>query len=512
MLRTFLHALHIKLQESVLSVVPIALMVVLLYFTPFVSLTARELSVFLFSTAGLILGISLFNLGADLAMTPMGESIGSGLSKTNRVALLLVIVFIMGFLVTIAEPDLSVLASQVADVVDGTLLKGIIGLGVGLLLLLAVARIIFSKNLAQMLMFFYMLLFSLVAVVILNGNSVFLPLAFDSGGVTTGPITVPFIMALGVGIATTLGGKNQGENSFGLIALCSVGPILAIAALGIVTKGELSYTVPDYSVENGLGEAFWPLIASVANEILIALTCIVASFMVLQVFYLKVSKQKLRQIGVGLVYTFIGLLIFLSSVTIGYMPVGFRLGQQLAETSWMAIVIIGFVVGTLVVLAEPAVHVLNHQVEAITNGTVSKKAMMLALSLGVGASLALSMLRIHYGFSILYYVVPGYLLSLGLSLFVPGLYTAIAFDSGGVASGPLTSGFILPFSVGACSVLQGQGNILDLAFGVVTMVAMTPLITIQVLGFKAIATAGVKRRIAMKQIMTADDDQIIHFM
>ncbi len=495
-----------------ISVLPVAAIVFLLNLTPLVNLTTQELVVFLISAFFLIVGISLFNLGADLAMTPMGEHIGAGLTKTKSLTILLSVCFAMGLLITVAEPDLSVLASQVKGAIDGTVLIVTIGIGVGIFLLISVLKIVFSKTLSSILLFFYMALFAVAALVIVNGNMDFLALAFDSGGVTTGPITVPFIMALGVGIATTLGGKNVGENSFGLIAMCSIGPILAVVFFGITINGSIPYELPDYSISSQLGPALFQTILSVMGEVALALSMIVAFFLILQFVFLKLPRKKLGQIAVGLVYTFVGLVTFLTAVTVGFMPIGYKMGCELAMGEPYILVIFGFVIGMLVVLAEPAVHVLNKQVEEITERGVSKRAMMIALSCGVGISIGLSMLRIIFDFSVLYYLIPGYLISLGLSFFVPGLYTAIAFDSGGVASGPLTSSFILPFAVGACYVLQGEARIMADAFGIVAMVAMTPLITIQLLGFQAILRKKVRENIAMKQILTADDKQIIHFM
>ncbi|MBO4554970.1 MAG: DUF1538 family protein, partial [Clostridia bacterium] len=324
--------------------------------------------------------------------------------------------------------------------------------------------------------------------------------------------TVPFIMALGVGIALTIGGKNANENSFGLIALCSIGPIIAVIILSLASKGEVSYELPDYSIAANLGANFGLAIGHIVLEVTIALGLIVAFFFVLQFTVLKLPKTRIIQIIIGIVLTFLGLVIFLTAVKVGFMPIGFTLGKQMAERSKVAIVIIAFVVGMLVVLAEPAVRILNTQVEDITEGTVSKRSMLLALALGVGVSIALSVIRIIFGFSLLYYLIPGYIISLGLSFFVPKLYTAIAFDSGGVASGPLTSSFILPFAIGACVALNGADQVMENAFGIVAMVAMTPLITIQVLGFRAIAAAKVKEKVIMTRLLGADDEQIIDFM
>ncbi len=496
-----------KIKEALISVLPIVAILFILNLTPLVDFSFSEITAFLISAVFLIIGIGLFNLGADLAMTPIGEHIGSGLSKLKNLFILVFVCFVMGILITVAEPDLAVLANQVAAIMDGTTLILTIGVGVGLFLLIAVLKIVFRKPLSSMLMFFYMLLFAFSALLIVAGNKGLIPLAFDSGGVTTGPITVPFIMALGVGIASTIGGKNASENSFGLIALCSVGPMLAVLLLGCMSSGDMT-VVPDYVLNTELLHIIEVLFET-AKEVFFALGLIILFFIVLQILVLKLPKTKLIQIAIGIFYTFFGLVMFLSAVKVGFMPIGYKLGIEMAENP-VLLIIFSFAIGMVVVLAEPAVHVLNKQVEEITEGTVSRKSMMIALSLGVGLSICLSIIRIIFGFSILYYLIPGYAISLGLSFFVPGLYTGIAFDSGGVASGPLTSSFILPFAVGVCSALGG--DILSEAFGIVAMVAMAPLITIQLLGFKAVLTKHISNRIATRRILDADDEQIISFM
>ncbi len=466
----------------------------------------------------LILGIGLFNLGADLAMTPMGGHVGSGLTKSKKVMVLIAVCFVMGLLITIAEPDLSVLANQVKDIMpgEGEVSKWIliitVGLGVGIFLVIAILKIIFRKDLSALLMFFYMMLFAVCAMLAESGKFKLLPLSFDSGGVTTGPITVPFIMALGVGISSTIGGKNSTENSFGLIALCSIGPIIAVMMLSMTTSGSLdTYDTSIYDITESLGGNFGPLLLKKLGDVALALGLVVAFFFILQFTVLKLPKQKLIQIGIGIAYTFLGLVIFLVAVEVGFMPVGFKIGKQIAEKSEALLVVFGFVLGMVVVLAEPAVHVLNKQVEDVTGGGVKKIEMLIALSVAVGISIGLTLIRMIFKFSILYYLIPGYLISLGLSFFVPKIYTAIAFDSGGVASGPLTSSFILPLAIGACTTLWGEGEIYSFAYGVVAMVAMTPLITIQILGFKAVMSSKVRAKITMKRILAADDEQIIYF-
>lgn len=504
-------SLHEKLKESLVSVVPVSLMVFLLAITPWVDISRHELLVFGAAALLLIIGISLFNLGADMAMTPMGQYIGEGLTKSRKLGILLSISFLMGLLITIAEPDLSVLAGQVGAVMNGTLLILTVGVGVGFFLLLAVLKIVFHSDLTEILMFCYMVLFSIAAVLIDSGKGSFLPLSFDSGGVTTGPITVPFIMALGVGIALTVGGRNASENSFGLIALCSVGPIAAVLLLSLTAQGDLVFAVPDYSMDTVLDQGLGGLLGIIALEVGKSLVLVVLFFFILQFTILKLPSTKIIQILFGIVYTFLGLVLFLAAVAMGFMPVGFKIGTQLAAFNPVILIVFAFVLGMVVVLAEPAVHVLNNQVAEITGGEVSKRQMMTALSVGVGVSIGLSVIRVYYGFSLLYYLIPGYLLSLGLSFFVPKLYTAIAFDSGGVASGPLTSSFILPLVVGACSTLQGETAVLDFAFGVVAMVAMTPLITIQTLGFRSVLKVRSRDNAAIQRILAASDDQIIYF-
>lgn len=505
--------LALKIKEAALSVLPVMLIVLIICFTPLVDLSTAEITAFIVASVMLVIGIGLFNLGADLAMSPMGEHVGSGLSKSGKPALLLIVCFVMGVMITIAEPDLSVLAGQVSDMVKNYVLIGVVGVGVGLFLLLSIIRTVKNKPLPQYLMFFYLLLFALVAVLILREGNDFAALAFDSGGVTTGPITVPFIMALGIGIASSVGHSKSAENNFGSIAFCSVGPVLAVVAIGLTSKGKVNYTLPDYSVESKTGSNLVHTLLETVGEVAVALVLIAGIFFILQFTLLKLPAKKLFQIVNGIIYTFVGLVIFMTAVKIGFMPVGFKLGTQLSEKLHPAALVgFGFLTGMVTVLAEPAIHVLNKQVENVTGGTVSGRSMMIALSVGVGISIALSIIRIIFDFSILYYLIPGYIISLGLSLLVPGIYTAIAFDSGGVASGPLTSSFILPFAIGACSMLQGVGKIPVDAFGVVAMVAMTPLITIQLLGFRAITAERVKNKRAMARILSADDEQIIEFM
>ena len=507
-----LKELLVKIKEALISALPITAIVYIMSLTPWFNFSATELISFSIGAVMLILGIGLFNLGADLAMTPMGSTVGSGLSKQRKLSLLLSVCFVLGMLITIAEPDLQVLATQVGAVMNGTVLVYAVGFGVGAFLVFAILRIVFRRPLGNILTLFYMLLFAMALMLVVQGNESLLPLAFDSGGVTTGPITVPFIMALGVGVSSILGDRKSQENSFGLVALCSIGPVLAVLVLGIFSRNDLTYAVPDYTMSSDILGSFLHSLSHTAKEVATALGMIVVFFTICQLTFLRLPRKRLLRIAIGVFFTYVGLVIFLTGVNVGFMPIGYKMGFELAKLNKNVLVFLGLIMGILVVLAEPAIHVLNQQVEDVTGGAITRRSMITGLCVGVGSAIALSVVRIIFDFSLVYYVIPGYFISLGLSLFVPRVYTAIAFDSGGVASGPMTSGFILPFATGVCVSIQGEGAVLRDAFGVVALVAMAPLITIQLLGFRAIIVEKIAEHRAMKRILDADDQQIINFM
>lgn len=456
--------------------------VLLLSFT-IAPLPSGILLLFLFGGILLILGMMFFNLGAELSMTPMGEKVGKKMAGSMHLGLVLFLCFLLGFIITISEPDLQVLAGQVPSIPNLTLILAVAG-GVGLFLMIAALRMLFSMALAPLLIVFYLFVFTLASFV--PGD--FLAVAFDSGGVTTGPMTVPFIMALGVGISAIRSDRHAADDSFGLVALSSIGPILAVMILGIIyNPNESTYTppiLPEMQDSSELFELFRTGIPTYLIEIAVSLLPIILFFLAAQFLVLRLSKRKLFQIGMGLVYTYIGLVLFLTGANVGFMPAGHYLGQQLASYKYSAVVIpVAMVMGYFIVRAEPAVYVLNRQVEEITDGAISAKAMGIGLSVGVSISLGLAMIRVLTGISILWFLIPGYALALIISFFVPKIYTAIAFDSGGVASGPMTAAFLLPLAQGACTAVGG--NMVTDAFGVVAMVAMTPLITIQVMGLAA---------------------------
>ncbi len=471
--------LILKTKESLSSVLPITMIVLLLNFTitpmPFV---IRGL--FLMGTVLLILGMGLFTLGAELAMMPMGEQIGAELTKTRKLFLLIGVSFLMGIMITIAEPDLQILAKQVPSIPNRIIIL-CVAVGVGIFIIIALLRILFQWSLSYLLMGLYLAVFILGAFTPHN----FLAVAFDSGGVTTGPITVPFILALGVGITSVLGGKSSHDDSFGLVAFGSIGPILAIMILGLFydtsSYQQSSKGLPVAHNSNELFRLFQESFPLYFKEVAIAILPIIVFFALFQLFALKLPKSQLIKMSIGSIYTFLGLVLFLTGVNVGFLPAGTYIGRFIGDMPYSWILIpLGMIMGFFLVATEPAVHVLNDEVEVLTGGSISKNAMLLSLSIGVSLSVGLSMLRILYEINLLYILIPGYILALTLTFFVPKIFTAIAFDSGGVASGPMTATFLLPFATGACEAMGG--DILTDAFGLVAMVAMTPLISIQVMG------------------------------
>lgn len=468
-----------KLKESLGAVLPIIGIVLVLCFS-IAPIPNSVLMTFVVGAVLLIIGMMFFTLGAEMAMTPMGERIGTKLTNTRKISVVIVLCFILGFIITISEPDLQVLAEQVPSIPNYTLIIAV-ATGVGIFLVAAVLRMLFGIPLAHMLLILYPIIFVLASIVPQD----FLTVAFDSGGVTTGPMTVPFIMALGIGFSAVRSDKHAENDSFGLVALCSVGPILAVLLLGLpYHPGGSGYeqtmiVKTDNSVE--MWQLFQEGLPYYMKEMLISLLPIILFFFIFQIVSLHLHKKTLVKIIIGIIYTYIGLVLFLTGVNVGFMPAGNYLGQVIAGLSYPWIIVpIGMLIGYFIVKAEPAVYVLTEQVEELTSGAISAKAMGMSLSIGVALSLGLAMVRVLTGISILWFLLPGYAVALGLTFFVPQIFTAIAFDSGGVASGPMTATFLLPFSMGACEALGG--NVVTDAFGVVAMVAMTPLITIQILG------------------------------
>ena len=467
-----------KISESLSSVLPVTGIVLLLMAT-IVPVTAEMLLSFLLGAVMLIVGMGLFTLGAETAMTPMGQYVGSKITKSRSLFVIIFVALFVGTMITVSEPDLQVLANQISSIPSAVLIWSV-AIGVGLLLVVAMLRIVFKVKLKYLLLALYAIVFLVTIFVPEN----FLAVAFDSGGVTTGPMTVPFIMALGVGVAS-IRADDEGSDSFGLVALCSVGPILAVMLLGLFynvdASAQTEYTIDISNSSRDIIAAFVRQLPHYAKEVAVAVGPIVIFFLIFRLLSGGKGSNGLGKILVGVAYTYVGLILFLTGVNVGFMPVGNYLGRAMAssELKWV-LVPLGMVMGYFIVAAEPAVHVLTKQVEEETSGTVPGKALSLTLSIGVAVSIGISMVRVLTGISLLWIIVPGYLIALALTFIVPDVFTSIAFDSGGVASGPMTATFLLPFAVGACSAVGG--NVVTDAFGLVALVALTPLIAIQILG------------------------------
>ena len=489
-LKASLPKLREKLLEALQAVLPIVAIVLVLCFT-IAPVSPSILLCFLLGAVLIVVGIMFFTLGAEMSMTPMGERVGAVLTRSRKLPVILGVGFLLGFLITISEPDLQVLANQVPSIPNRTLIFSVAA-GVGLFLTVAFLRMLLGVALPPLLVAFYGIVFVLAAFV----PREFLAVAFDSGGVTTGPMTVPFIMALGVGVSAIRGDRHAADDSFGLVALCSVGPILAVLILGIAFRASDSTYIPPVLPEVSDSVELWQLfhegLPEYIKEIASSLLPIVVMFGVFQAVALRLDKRTLGRIAVGLAYTYVGLVLFLTGANVGFMPAGNYLGQVLTGQSYRWVIIpIGMLIGYFIVKAEPAVYVLNKQVEEVTDGAISAQAMGMALSAGVSISVGLAMVRVLTGISILWFLIPGYAVAVGISFVVPKLFTAIAFDAGGVASGPMTATFLLPLAQGACVAVGG--NIVTDAFGVVAMVAMTPLITVQLMGLAAQLKTGRRR-------------------
>ncbi len=496
-----------KTLESLSAVLPITgiMMLISIFLVP---MELGTMVMFLAGAVMLILGMGFFQLGAEMSMTPIGEGIGVQISRTRRAWVVALIGFIMGVIITISEPDLQVLAEQVPSVPNLVLILTVAA-GVGIFLAVAILRIKFKIDLSRLLI----VLYSVLIIVSFFVPKEFLAVAFDSGGVTTGPMTVPFIMAMGVGLASVRSDKNAVSDSFGLVALGSVGPILAVLILGcFFHPTEAAYSLGEVAkvvTTRDVVEVFFRELPAFAGEVTVSLLPILAVFLLFQLMTHRYQRRQMKRIAVGMIYTYIGLVLFLCGVNVGFAPVGSFLGKELAGLSYNWVLIpIGMVIGYYIVKAEPAIQVLNHQVENVTDGAISVRAMNRSMSLGVAISIGLAMLRVLLNIPIQWIVVPGYLIALGMSLFVPKMFVGIAFDSGGVASGPMTSTFLLPLSIGTCRALGG--NLMTDAFGVVALVALTPLIAIQIMGLVyRVKMAKLHKNALLHAGLTDDSDDII---
>lgn len=468
-----------KLKEAASSVIPVMILVSLLHLT--IAPIEEHYLQFMIGGILLILGLGIFLLGAETGIVPIGQRAGSALTQKRNLPLLLIAGFITGFFVTIAEPDVHVLAQQVKSVassVDTMLLVLMIAMGVGLFVSLALLRIVMQFSLRLLLFILYVLLFLCAAFT----DPAFLGMSFDAGGATTGPMTVPFILALGIGVASVRTSHGQ-DDSFGLIGIASIGPVLAVLIMGMFQSGSGGASVVEAAQQaDSIWGHFLQYLPEVAEEVAMALAPLVLLFAGFRLFLLKrMTTLRLLKTSMGLIYTYIGLVIFFIGVKGGFIPAGSNLGGVLAlKNSSLLLPLVAFALGALAVFAEPAVWVLTHQVENVSGGAIKSAIMLGFLCIGVAAAVALALVRLESGLSLWYFLLPGYALTFILTIFCPPMFTAIAFDSGGVASGPMASTFILAFTLGASSELGG--NPLMDAFGVIALIAMTPLVAIQILG------------------------------
>lgn len=469
-----------KVFESARSVIPI-LGIVCLLSVSVAPLPAELLLRFFIGAFFLILGMGLFSRGVEQSMTPIGNKIGTSLTRTKNLPLILIVSFLLGFAVTVAEPDLQVLARTVPHISNSVLLITV-GIGVGLFLSVGMLRILTGTKFRYLLLACYGIIFVLSAFT----DSNFLGIAFDAGGVTTGPMTVPFILALGVGVAHIRSDASAESDSFGLVAVCSIGPVLSVLLLGLLQPGtgsaaQVEVVSVGYESTVAIGGAYLRAIPSYFAEMALALAPIALLFFLFQCFALRLSGRNFLKICIGILYTYFGLVLFLTGVNVGFSPLGAALGAVLAD-GWRKILLIPIaaLLGWFIIAAEPAVAVLKRQIEQVSAGAIPAKAIKCSLSVAVSLAMGLSMLRVVFGISLLWFLIPGYAAAFILSFFVPDIYTAIAFDSGGVASGPMTATFMLQLVIGASRALGG--NVLQDAFGLVAMVAMLPLLSIQVVG------------------------------
>lgn len=467
-----------KVVESLFSVLPIVIIVFILclYISP---MQPDLLLTFLVGAMMLIIGMGLFSLGAEQSMTPIGNQIGTALTRTKNLPLILAVSFLLGFAITIAEPDLQVLAQTVPHI-SNTVLLITVGAGVGFFMSVCMLRILTGMRLRLLLIFFYAIIFLLAFFADKN----FLGIAFDSGGVTTGPMTVPFILALGLGVSNVRSDKNAEADSFGLVALCSIGPVLAVLILGFFYKDNAAVadlSTASYGTTTDIGYAFLHAIPHYLKETAIAMLPIIVIFFLFQFTLLHLDSRNLGKIMIGLLYTYIGLVLFLTGVNIGFSALGAELGAALSsgKSVWW-LVPLAMAIGWFIISAEPAVAVLEKQIETVSAGAIPGRVIKRSLSIAIALAMGLSMIRVLTGISLFWFLIPGYTTALILTFFVPDIYTAIAFDSGGVASGPMTATFMLQFFMGASIALGG--NVLQDAFGVVALVAMMPLVSIQLVG------------------------------
>lgn len=488
-----------KLSDAVLSIIPVMIIMLLIGF--YLGFSIVTFISILVSTLLLIIGVTLFTLGADLSMIEIGKTISSGLLKSRKIWVILLVSFIVGVVITIAEPDLKVLAEQMTVIDSSTLILSV-GIGVGLFLSVAAARILYQISLKKVIGLFYIILLLMLFV----SNKEMVPLAFDSGGVTTGPMSVPFILAMGIGFSSSRNRKKNTNDSFGLVSLCSIGPIITVLLLGLFMDSNMNYA---YNIEGempnllNLISNYFGEVIPIFKEVLISLLPILGVFIIFSLITRKVKKQRMAKVMVGLPITLIGLTLFFIGVNVGYLPVAYLIGIKLYNKAKLLLIPLGMIIGFVIVRAEPAVALLTEQIEKLTEGSIKRSIMNNAIAIGVSVAVGISIFRVTTGFPIIWILVIGYLIAIILMRFAPDIFTMVAFDSGGAVTGPMTTSFLLPLVIGICYACGG--NVLTDAFGLVALVALSPLVTIQTLG----VIYNIKSR--KNDVIESIDESIIEF-
>ncbi len=471
-----------QLKEVSLSVLPITLLVTILNFT-IVPIGSEIFIRYIIGAILVIIGLGVFLFGAHLGIEPIGNLMGETVAKTNKAYLVGILGFILGFFITIAEPDLQILANQVnlasGGIVPSSLILIVVSIGVGIMVGVGLLRILFERPLNKLFTLTYFIIFILA----LRVSEEFLAISVDASGATTGAMTTPFILALGHGVSKLKGGKTSEEDSFGMVGLASAGPIFAIMIMSIIKsltdiQGEVEAFIPN----TGILIPYLRIFPQILKESVLTLLPLFCLFLIFDKVKFKLNKKSKKTILKGLLYTYTGLTLFLVGVNAGFMEVGRVMGEGIANSYPWLLPIIGFLLGMVVVLAEPAVYVLTEQVEEVTAGHIQKKVILAALSIGIAFAVAMSMLRIMVPtLKLWHFLLPGFAIAAFLSYRVPPIFVGIAYDSGGVASGPMTATFVLAFAQGAANAISTANVLID-GFGVIAMVAMTPLVAIQILG------------------------------
>jgi len=531
--------------SATLSILPIVMIVFILSWAQVSPLTGEESIVLVIGAVALILGLAIFQIGASTGLTKVGEYMGASLSKQKKLFVVIIFAFLLGTLITCAEPSILIVSTQIN--INKYILIGSIAVGVGIFVVIGILRIFYQKSLKVWYLFFYFIVFSIICLLQIDPrNAPYLPFIFDAGGITTGSATVPFILALGAGAAAVRGGKNANEDSFGLVGLASVGPIITMTILILSnSSGFKDYTV---SITTG---SIWDRFANALLytsptsmgsliDVIMALAPILVIFFVYDFLFIHLPFEKVFKLLIGFLFSYIGLVLFLTGVGAAMSPLGLKLGQRLGFQPNYVIIILAFIIGLVTILCEPAVHVLTNQIEAISNRRIKKKTVLLSLSIGVGIAICLSAIRTLFNFSIMYYIIPGYVLSVILMFVNPNIFTAIAFDSGGTASGPMAVSFVLPMIIGITSNRNGisdaewqslpaetqalygeningihcllQSKIFyEQSFGVVAMIALTPILAIQILGVVLNIKKYMKLRVMRSQSHDESNFEIINF-